>query len=259
MTGPTPRTVLPRPAYGPAAALPVVLIHGVGFGPETLVPVARALAGRRETIVMTRRGYASRHRLRPAATVREHVDDLLDTLDRRGIERAVVAGMSGGATIALAVTLTHPDRVSVAVVHEPAVGSFSPELGRLIATALSGGGRSLVRTLAGEQTWDALPAEVVTALEENERLIERDARAFVEFEPRLAPTGASAPLVCSVGERSSSVRRDVAKRLSESTGGLVRVLAGCGHLPQFDAPEAFADLILEHAHTGESEGSLQCQ
>jgi pimeloyl-ACP methyl ester carboxylesterase len=176
-------------------------------------------------------------------------------LDRGGIQRAVFAGMSGGATIALAVALTHPERVSAAVVHEPAVGSFSPELQRLISTALSSGGRGLVRTLAGDETWHALPAEMVTSVEANERLIERDARAFVAFEPPLPPTGAVNPLVCSVGERSDSVRRDVATRLSARTGGLVKVLAGCGHLPQFDAPEAFADLILEHAH----EGSLQCQ
>lgn len=208
---------------------------------------------------MTRRGYASRHHLPPAATVGEHVDDLLATLDRSGIRRVVLAGMSGGATIALAAALAHPERVSAAVVHEPAVGSVSPELRRLIGTALSEGGRSLVRTLAGEQTWDALPAEIVVTLEENERLIERDARAFVEFEPLFAPDGLSVPLVCSVGERSRQVRRDVATRLSAQTGGLVKVLPGCGHLPQFDVPDAFADLILEHARTGESEGSMQCQ
>jgi len=72
-------------------------------------------------------------------------------------------------------------------------------------------------------------------------------------------TRAGVPLVCSVGERSHQVRRDVATRLSAQTGGLVEVLPGCGHLPQFDAPEAFADLILEHARLGESEGSMQCQ
>jgi pimeloyl-ACP methyl ester carboxylesterase len=250
---------VPRPESNSDAVTAVVLIHGVGFGPDTLAPITRALAGRRQTIVMTRRGYGSRHHLAPGASVREHVDDLLDELDGRGIQRAVFAGMSGGATIALAMTLTHPERVSAAVAHEPAVGSFSPELAQLIATALSAGGQRLVRTLAGEQTWDALPAELVTTIEENQTLIERDARAFVEFEPRLPPTGAAAPLVCTVGERSSSVRRDVATRLSASTGGPMKVIRGCGHLPQFDAPEAFADVILEHAHLGEIEGSQKCQ
>lgn len=247
-----------RPRGTTGAPPPVVLVHGVGFGPETLAPLARALHRHTPTIVMTRRGYASRHQLTPAVSVDEHVRDLVAELDRLEVERAVLAGMSGGATIVLAATLTHPERVTVAVAHEPAVGSVSPELRRLVADALAHGGGSLARVLAGERTWQALPAPLITALDESAPLIEQDARAFLAFEPLLPPPGTGVALVCSVGDRSHPLRREVAARLSARTGAPVVLIADCGHLPQFDAPAAFAQLILDHARTGENQRSLPC-
>ena len=249
-------------------APPVVLIHGVGFGPATLEPLAAALAPHVRVEIPARRGYAERAHVAPAPSVADHVEDLLGALDGAGIGRAIVAGMSGGATVALALALSHPERVVVAVAHEPAVGSMAPELRALVGGALRrGGGGELLRVLAGEETWAALPAATVAALDASSGLVEADAAAFMVFEPHLAyaaphlacaaphlasgAPGASAagpplpPLVCSVGERSSPMRFAVAERLSAQTGAPLAVVPGCGHLPQLDAPGAFAELILD--------------
>jgi pimeloyl-ACP methyl ester carboxylesterase len=199
-------------------------------------------------IVAERRGYGRRARLAPPASVEEHVEDVFAELDARGIERAVLAGMSGGATVALAAALQRPERVVRAVAHEPAVGSVSPELLEVIRAGLASGGRGLIRALAGERTWSTLPPALVTSLDASAALIEADASAFVHFEPAIPPAAERprVPLVCTIGERSSEVRFDVARRLAERTGAPVHVVLGCGHLPQFDAPEAFADLILHY-------------
>jgi pimeloyl-ACP methyl ester carboxylesterase len=232
---------------------PVVLIHGVGFGPATLEPLAAALTPHVRVEIPARRGYGERVHLAPAASVAEHVDDVVDVLDRAGIGRAIVAGMSGGATVALALALSHPERVVTAVAHEPAVGSLAPELRVLVGGALRrGGGSALLRVLAGEETWAMLAPAAVSALDASSGLVEADAAAFMVFEPHLASAapGASttdSPLVCSVGERSSPLRFAVAERLAARTGAPVAVVRGCGHLPQLDAPGAFAELILEQA------------
>ncbi len=225
----------------------IVLVHGVGFGPETLEELAGALARRSRVICVTRRGYGDRAHVPPAATVAEHVGDVLGVLDEAGVSRAVVAGMSGGATVALALALAYPERVVTAVAHEPAVGSVSPELRALVFGALrDGGGGELLRTLAGPETWGHLSQDTVEELDASSELVEADAAAFLTFEPHLS-SKAAAPLVCSVGERSTPLRYTVAERLAARTGAPVAVVPGCGHLPQLDAPAAFAELILEQA------------
>jgi len=184
----------------------------------------------------------------PARSVAEHVEDVISVLDGAGAARAVVAGMSGGATVALALALSRPERVVIAVAHEPAVGSLSPELQALVRGALiQGGGTQLLRVLAGADTWGKLPAAIVSALDARPGLVEADAGAFLSFEPLLSARAATPPLVCSVGERSGALRFTVARRLAARTGAPVAVVAGCGHLPQFDAPAAFAKLILDQA------------
>jgi pimeloyl-ACP methyl ester carboxylesterase len=226
----------------------VVLIHGVGFGPETLAPVAAALEPYARVEIPARRGYGDRAHLPPAASVAEHVEDILGVLDGAGIERPVIAGMSGGATVALALALACPGRVLIAVAHEPAVGSLSPELRALVRGALAnGGGGQLLRALAGSETWDRLSATAVAALDASSGLVEADAAAFLAFEPRLTARAGHAPLVCSVGEHSSELRYTVADRLAARTGAPMAVVPGCRHLPQLDAPAAFAELILEQA------------
>lgn len=229
-------------------APPVVLIHGVGFGPATLAPLAAALEPYARVEIPARRGYGDRAHLPPAASVADHVEDILGMLDESGVDRAVVAGMSGGATVALALALSRPERVVVAVAHEPAVGSLAPELRALVRRALTeGGGSGLLRVLAGAETWGKLPGAVAAKLEGSRELVEADAAAFLAFEPWLADGPTPPPLVCSVGERSSELRFTIARRLVARTGALLAVVPGCGHLPQLDNPAAFARLILEQA------------
>jgi pimeloyl-ACP methyl ester carboxylesterase len=231
-----------------SATVPIVLMHGVGFGPETLSPLADRLAAHAPVITVARRGYGDRARDPPPATVAEHVADVLSVLDDAGAERAIVAGMSGGATIALALALSRPARIVIAVAHEPAVGSLSPELRAVVQGALDrGGGFELLRVLAGGETWGKLPGALAATLAATPALVEADANAFLAFEPQLLPYEPRPPLVCSVGERSGALRFTVARRLAARTGAPIAVVPGCGHLPQLDAPEAFATLILDQA------------
>lgn len=219
----------------------VALIHGVGFGPATFAPVARELRRAGPALVIERRGYGSRAGLAPAARVEDHVADLVAALDGAGVERAVVAGCSGGATVALAAALLVPERVITAVAHEPAVGSLAPGLLDVVGGALErGGGLELLRTLAGPMTWARLADDEIAALDARSALVEADARAFMTWEPPLALAPDAARILCSVGDRSDALRRGVARRLERLANASVAVVPRCGHLAQLDAPRAFA-------------------
>lgn len=227
-----------------AAAGAVVLVHGVAFGPETLAPLARQLG--REALVLERRGYGSRARLAPASSVEDHVDDLIAMLDRARIKRAVVAGASGGATVALAAALLAPARVRAAVCHEPAVGSLAPELQALVRGALRRGrGMALARALAGPDLWANLDAAHRDRLRVRSEFFAADAQAFLDWEP---PFGGrpSTRVVLTVGRRSSPLRHAIAARLGDRLRGRVVVLGGCGHLPQVEAPGRFG-AVIHHA------------
>ena len=228
------------------SATPVVLVHGVGFGPSTFAHVAREL--RRggtggPVIVVERRGYGTRAAVAPPERVEDHVDDVVAALDAAGIERAVVAGCSGGATIALAAALTAPDRVVAAVAHEPAVGSLGPALMAMIAASVQAGGMALVQALAGPATWSRLTAQQLAELEACAPIVAADARAYLNWEPPLDRVADAAPVVCTVGRRSPAMRHGIAAVVEERIGARVVVIEDCAHLVQLDAPAAFAAIV----------------
>lgn len=125
----------------PDAAAVVVLVHGVGFGPDTFDGVARRLVARSLQVrVVTRPGYAAG--APPAATpprtlpsFQEQVSMLASVVTDAAAHAphgrpVTLAGCSGGATLALAAVLAlRPAAgVAAAVLHEPLVGPAAPTL-----------------------------------------------------------------------------------------------------------------------------------
>ena len=174
----------------------------------------------------------------PAMNVAEHVDDILCALDDAGVQRAVIAGMSGGNDRARA--RAQPSRARASSrsprtrsrQHCPRATDARPQRTsrrrRQKAAARPGRSRDV------EQP----PIDVVTALDANPGLVEADAGAFLAFEPRLPAVCDRVPLVCSVGDRSSALRFTVARRVAARTRAPVAVVPGCGHLPQTRRPRS---------------------
>ncbi len=227
----------------PASATPVALVHGVGFGPSTFAQVQRELGRAGPVVMVERRGYGTRSALAPPERVEDHVGDLVAALDAAGIERAVVAGVSGGATISLAAAQTTPERVVAAISHEPAVGSLGPELMALIERSVETGGMALVQALAGPATWARLTAGQLADVEVYAAIVADDARAYLAWEPPLDRVAEAAPIVCTVGRHSSPMRHTIARVVQERIGAQVVVVDDCGHLAQLDAPSAFTSII----------------
>lgn len=146
-----------------------------------------------------------------------------------------VVGMSGGATLGLALAAT-PTPLAGAVLHEPAVGGLSPELLAPVAASFrSGGVVGLGRTLYGESWTPDLSGGVdaVAAAAELEM--------FRSFEPARIARSAGR-VVITYGDTSPSVRRTAAEALIPFGCDVLPVL-GASHFVAHDHPHAFSDLV----------------
>jgi pimeloyl-ACP methyl ester carboxylesterase len=155
---------------------------------------------------------------------------------------AVVGGVSGGATLGLAM-LTAGVPMSAAVLHEPAAGSLSPRLlDAAIAAWESGGMPAFGRALYGS-AWT--PAEAPA----DPTRVARDLAMFRSFEPMPWPRPSPSVLL-TVGELSPAVRHESVAALSDLLGAQVEVIPGAGHAVHLEQPLAFARLIAARGHDG---------
>jgi pimeloyl-ACP methyl ester carboxylesterase len=151
---------------------------------------------------------------------------------------ALVAGVSGGATLGLA--LVAAGVPSAAVLHEPAVGSLLPGLlDRVRAAYAEGGAPAFARALYG-------PAWTEPEAPADPGAVARDLAMFTSFEPA-APAPGAGPVIVTVGERSPQVRHESVARLADKFGFTVEVIGGAGHAVHLTHPAAFAEVITRTA------------
>jgi pimeloyl-ACP methyl ester carboxylesterase len=217
----------------------VVLLHGVGFGPATLAPVATVLAGEARVVVVRRPA------ARPGATLEDQAAEVARLLDQHiPAGDVVVAGVSGGATLALALALgAFGDRIRSLVVHEPLLGSHAPTLHAAVVAsraALAAGTTTPAewfRSLAGG------PHRALAGADPHDLLAE--VTPFVAWDPAATDLAAlgSRHLATTVGTTSGAPRREAAAALAATAGAEIAFVRG-GHLVQFDDPEGFAAHVL---------------
>jgi pimeloyl-ACP methyl ester carboxylesterase len=160
---------------------------------------------------------------------------------------AIVAGVSGGATLGLALAAAGVP-MSVAVLHEPAVGSLYPGLLDGVRAAYRAGGVPAFAAALYGPSWTAAEAPG------DPGAVARDLAMFAAFEPA-APAEGVAPVVITVGERSPRARHESVRRLAERFGFEVRELPGARHAVHLDSPAAFAAVIRHAAGAVPSSGT----
>lgn len=92
-------------------AIPTMLVHGVGSDLGRWDFVASRLSRHAPVVRYDLRGHGRSPKPAGPYEIADFVDDHIALMDRLGVERAHVVGMSLGGLIAQAVTLRHPERV----------------------------------------------------------------------------------------------------------------------------------------------------
>jgi pimeloyl-ACP methyl ester carboxylesterase len=149
-------------------------------------------------------------------------------------EGAVVAGVSGGATLGLALAASGVP-IAGAVLHEPAAGSLAPGLLDPFREAWrSGGTEAFARALYG-------PAWRADLAPPDPAAVGRDLAMFAAFEPARLPDPQR--VLLTVGGRSSPQRQASVAALHRALGAPVHRVPGAGHAVHLEQPAAFAALI----------------
>lgn len=194
------------------------------------------------------------HGVATTAAIWDRVLPLLTGLDVRAIERprtgdlerelellsplvegSLVVGISGGAT--LAVALASSDLVLAGMIaHEPAVGSLVPGLLAPIAAAYAERGVEGFGLALYGPTWSIEMAGPYSGS------VGPELAMFRSFEPA-APHAGQGPVLTTVGELSPEVRHYAATALHEQLDYPVEALPGAAHFAAWDAASVLADII----------------
>ena len=127
---------LVRDVYRRGRGEPVVLIPGLAGGHRLLAPLARRLARNHRVISIGLHGDRGWPGSAPNQTPADHARDLADRLDRLGLERPTIVGVSFGAAVALELAIGFPRCVG-SLVLSGVEGTFRPNLAtRIAATTL---------------------------------------------------------------------------------------------------------------------------
>ena len=233
----------------------VLFVHGVGLGPETFADAVDAATNRGHAAsVHVRRGYDTRP---PTDSFDQHLADLTATVDVLVAEHGpvVVAGVSGGATLALALAATSGERARhTTVVHEPLLGPLAVEQHDRVVASIeafrssndSYGFEGFMRRLVTPGTWDQLSEPIRASARRHAPSARVEVRGFTDFSIGPRALHASARTTTwSIGTCSPPWRHD-ASAVGAAHGLQVRRVDAC-HTPQIESVDEWIEIIEEAA------------
>lgn len=222
-----------------------ILVHGVGMSPDHFLLIEVNLTS--PTVTWTRPGYDENACV---PSFEDQVNQLGQLVSAHA--PAVVVGVSGGATLALAAAIANPDGLRLAICHEPLVGANVPELDAIVnasAHTLNSFSQPNPAALATffqrlyGASWMEMPEPFRKWADRNALAIGNDVAHFASFQPDLDLLRTTrTKVVTTVGSTSQRYRHAVAELLA-NYGVTVHQLPETSHLATVEAPEAFSAVI----------------
>jgi len=235
---------------------PVLMLHGVGSALDSFDIIAASLATRYRVLRYDLRGHGDSGKPPGPYSLSDFVNDAIDLLDARGIQRAQLIGFSFGAMIAQAVAIEHPDRVDRLVLVSSVAARTAQESERMRqrASALEEGGPSNILEAALERWFTpefrARHPEVVD--KRVQRAMQNDPvgyvaayRVFAESDIDEPLSRIQAPTLVMTGEHDVGSSPRMARLIHERVkGSQLEILAGLRHNVIAEAPELITGLVL---------------
>jgi pimeloyl-ACP methyl ester carboxylesterase len=129
---------------------PVVLVHGFASSLETWSAVLPALAKGHRVIALDLKGFGWSGRPEGDYSPHAQAELVFGLLDQRGVDKAAVVAHSWGASVALQMALTHPERVTKLALYDAWI--YEEQLPTFFVWARADGvGEALFRMYYGER------------------------------------------------------------------------------------------------------------
>ena len=237
---------------------PLLLLHGLFGSATNWRSVARALGDRHEVHALDLRN----HGASPWADTmgyREMADDVRALLDRQGIDQASVLGHSMGGKVAMALALSHPERVRRLIVADIAPVAYADTLSPF-ADAMRGIDlmsaasrteiqRQLRSLLPDPSVAPFLAQNLVTRNEHfdwrvNLAAISASMPDLAGFPDVLRTSRFDRPVAVIAGAGSNYVReRDASEFAPMFPNATVEFIEGAGHWVHADQPKVFVERV----------------
>jgi pimeloyl-ACP methyl ester carboxylesterase len=239
--------------------VPVVLLHAFPLSSAMWLGQREGLSGVCRVITPDLRGFGGSVLGEEEPSLAVMADDVAETLDAEGIERAVIGGQSMGGYVTMEFCRRHPDRV-LGVILADTKASADPEAARAnrerIAQAVTEhGSKILLDELA--------PGLVGPTTRERRPMVYGRVRGLVQAAPPAAVAWASramarrpdsfdtlrglkVPALVIVGEEDELSPRADAEAMAEAVPDATLVtIEEAGHLSAVERPEAFNRAVAE--------------
>ncbi|MHA6759625.1 alpha/beta fold hydrolase [Streptacidiphilus sp. PAMC 29251] len=247
-------------ATAPATARPtVLLIHGHPFDRSMWSPQVTALvaAGYR-VVAPDLRGYGESKVVPGITTLDVFARDLAALLDRLGVRKAVIGGLSMGGQIVMEFCRLFPERVSAVVLADTFPQGETPEgkvfrnsvADRLLAEGMDGYADEVIDKMVAPTTIAARPEVAAHVLRMMRSTDPEGAAAALRGRAERPDycallTELTVPALVVVGEDDVytpvSDAEYMHQQLADST---LTVVAGAGHMPNLEYPDLFNAALL---------------
>lgn len=245
-----------RASAGDAAVPPLVLLHAFPFDARMWADAARQVPGTGGVHLVDLPGTPGHVAGLPEPSLEASADAVARLLSDAGIDRAVVAGLSMGGYVALALAERHPGLVAgLGLVDTKSVADTAEAAARRVAAAhaleTSGTLDAVLGTLGG-----LVGATTRTARPQVGRQVLRWAReqvpAGVAWSQRAMAArpdrtdvlrGFAGPVAVVVGDEDTVTPVDQAREMARASGGALVVVPRVGHLSAVEDPDAVATAL----------------
>jgi 3-oxoadipate enol-lactonase len=238
--------------------LPVVFLHGFPHNRSLWAPQLGGLAVPCRGMAFDLRGFGETS-VTPPFSIDRYADDVAAALAGLGVDRGVIAGLSMGGYVALALWRRHPALVRALILSDTKAGADDDK---------ARSGRRALIALAAEKGSAAVADKMITGMvgkstrDKNPDLVEAMHR-MMSLAPVAGVAGAldammnrpdstpmlgtiTVPTLILVGEEDALTPVSEARTLHHGIAGSdLHVISGAGHVSNVERPAAFNHLVSE--------------